>query len=71
MKEHTFAMDLTPTGMTSCVLLDGEDISGMLAGVVVRSTVGEGTSVELICAKGRRAQLVARLPEAQIVIRDV
>jgi hypothetical protein len=70
MKQHIFTMDLTPTGSSSCVLLDGEDISSLLAGVIVRSGVAQPTTVELICAKGKRAQLVVLLPEAQIVIRD-
>lgn len=68
--ERTFAMDLTPRGIMSCVLLDGVDISGLLRGVTVRSCVNEPTSVELHPAKGSRANLTARLPEARIVIAD-
>lgn len=70
MSERTFTMDLTPNGTSSCVLLDGEDISGLLRGVVVRSHVLDGTTVELLPAKGQRAHLVIRLPEASIKITD-
>jgi hypothetical protein len=68
MVEHTFAMDLTPSGYTSAVLLDGDDISKMLSGVTVVSDVHGGTRVTLHCARGQRVHLTARLPEAQIVI---
>jgi len=61
-------MDLTPDGRSSMVLLDGEDISGLLRGVVVRSSVDAATTVELQPSAGRRAELIARLPEAQIGI---
>ena len=70
MGDHTFTMDLTPMGTHSCVLLDGEDISGLLRGVVVRSSVTAATTVELHPAKGQRAALIARLPEAQILIGE-
>lgn len=68
MKERTFTMDLTPNGMSSCVLMDGDDISGLLQGVVVRSHVRHATSVELQPAHGAHARVMARLPEAQILI---
>jgi hypothetical protein len=68
MKPHTFAMDLTPAGHTSVVLLDGDNISSLLAGVTVESDVHGGTKVTLRCARGRHVELTARLPEAQIVI---
>jgi len=61
-------MDLTPSGHSSCVLLDGDDISNLLRGVTVISSVFGGTTVELHPAHGRRAHLVARLPEARVVI---
>lgn len=64
--ERTFAMDLTPSGTASCVLMDGHDISKLLRGVVVRSSVHEATTVELIPARGQSAELIARLPEANI-----
>jgi len=67
-REHTFTMDLTPAGIRSSVFLDGDDISGLLRGVTVRSSVGTATVVELDCAYGRHVELIARLPEAQIVI---
>lgn len=67
-KEHTFTMDLTPEGSMSCVLMDGEDISGLLCGIEVASGVGMATTVRLIPAKGQRATLTARLPEARITI---
>jgi hypothetical protein len=70
MKERTFTMDLTPTGLSSCVLLDGDDISGLLRAVSVHSGVHEGTTVELHPALGCRAHLIARLPEARITIAD-
>lgn len=70
MPERTIAIHLTPTAAESVVLLDGVDISAYLRGVVVRASVDDGTSVELIPTKGHRVELVARLPEASIVIRD-
>ncbi len=63
-------MDLTPFGVMSTVLMDGDDISTQLRGIVVRSDVGTPTTVELIPAKGARVSLIARLPEAQIVIGE-
>ena len=68
MSERTFTMDLTPSGITGCVLLDGEDISQLLTGVSVDSDVLEGTVVTLRVRKGQRVQLVARLPEAKVRI---
>jgi hypothetical protein len=70
VKERTFAMDLPPNGSMSKVLMDGEDISGMLRAVTVHAAVGEATTVELFPRKGSRAELIARLPEAQIVIAE-
>lgn len=68
--ERTFMVDLTPLGISSCVLLDGVDISGLLRGIVIRASVGNNTQVELLPVQGARVTLVARLPEAQIVIGD-
>ena len=34
VKERAFVMDLTPRGLGSSVLLDGEDISTLLRGVI-------------------------------------
>lgn len=70
MAERTFTMDLAPNGTAGLVLMDGWDISRLLRGVVVRSGVGEPTTVELLPAHGCRADLIARLPEAQIVIAN-
>lgn len=70
-REHTFVMDITPAGAGSCVLLDGEDISGMLAGVDIRSRVGEATEVALHVVHGQRAQVMVKVPEARIVVHDV
>jgi hypothetical protein len=68
-KERTFTMTLTPQGHMSRVLLDGDDISGLLRGVVVRSIVDDATTVELQPAKGRsRVELSVRLPEAKITL---
>jgi hypothetical protein len=67
-RTHTFTLDLTPSGQDSCVLLDGEDISSFLQGIVVRASVHHATIVELFPGKGQRAQLTVRVPEAQIVI---
>lgn len=66
--EHTFTMDLMPSGDTSCVLLDGEDISHLLVGVEIVAGVGTPTSVRLIPSQGKRVVLTARLPEANITI---
>jgi hypothetical protein len=68
MSERTFTMDLAPTGSGSIVRLDGDDISALLKGVVVRSSVDAPTSVELQPSYGHRATVIARLPDAQIVI---
>lgn len=65
---HTFVMDLTPVGRGSCVLLDGVDISNLLQGVEVHSTVQNGTTLVLHVRKGVRTELLARVPEAQIRI---
>jgi hypothetical protein len=70
MSERTFTMDLTPLGISSCVLLDGVDISMLLRGIVIRSSVAEPTEVELLPARGARVELIARLPEARIVIAE-
>lgn len=67
--EHTFTMNLTPKGLASSVLLDGQDISHLLRGLTVRSDVDGQTTVELIVRKAR-VELIARVPEAQIVIID-
>jgi len=66
--EHTMLMDLAPQGRDSQVFLDGTDISSLLVGVVVSSHVQAATMVQLFPAAGRRAQLLARLPEAAICI---
>lgn len=66
--ERVFTMDLTPRGVQSKVLMDGEDISKSLRGVAVRSSVDGATSVELLPANGCRAELIARLPEARVSI---
>lgn len=70
MKERVFTMNLTPDGTMSKVLLDGDDISGLLRGVRVVSGVGAATTVELIPARGRLAELTVRLPEACIVVAE-
>jgi hypothetical protein len=67
-KERTFAMNLTPVGARSSVLMDGDDISGLLRGIVVRSSVDDATTVELQPAKGHRAEIIAMVPEAAISI---
>lgn len=67
-REHVFTMNLTPNGMSSAILLDGEDISGILRGVQVLCGVDQPTTVKLFPAPGHRAELIARLPEAHIVI---
>jgi hypothetical protein len=67
---HTFTLDITPSGRDSCVLLDGEDISMLLEGIVVRASVHHATIVELFPRRGQRAQLTVRVPAAQIVIVD-
>lgn len=69
-KEHTFTMDLTPDGIQSLVLLDGVDICSLLYGVEIKSGVNQPTTVTLIPALGQRASLIARLPEAQIIIAE-
>jgi hypothetical protein len=66
-KERTFTMRLTPMGISSRVLLDGEDISGLLYGVTVRSDADGATSVELH-ARGASVDLEVKLPEAQVVV---
>jgi hypothetical protein len=63
-------MELGPSSVGSKVLLDGDDISTLLRGVRVRAGVGELTEVELLPAHGKRVNLVARLPEARVVILD-
>lgn len=68
MKQHEFMMDLTANGRSSCVLMDGTDISGLLRGIKVESDVDGSTTVTLIPARGRRANIVALVPEAQIVV---
>jgi hypothetical protein len=68
MAERTFAMDLAPLGRLSCVLLDGEDISGLLRGVDVSSSVEGATTVKLHPAIGHRVELIARVPDAQITV---
>jgi hypothetical protein len=70
MTERIFTMDLTPTGITSCILLDGIDISHLLRGIIVRSTVNNATEVELQPTRGARVQLIARLPEARVLIAE-
>lgn len=67
MKEHTFAMHLTPSGRTSEVLLDGESISHLLKGVTIDTSM-DGTIVTLHCASRHFVTLTAQLPEAQILI---
>jgi hypothetical protein len=68
VKEHTVAMYLGARPSESRIVLDGEDISERLRGVGVVSTVEGGTTVTLFPARGHRVQLIATLPEAQIVI---
>lgn len=45
--KHTFTLSLTQAGHHSIVLLDWQDIAGLLRGVVVRSSVCDPTRVEL------------------------
>jgi len=66
--EHTFLMDLMPMAAKSQVFIDGKDISGLLAGVMVSSHVHGTTNVNLFVAAGRRVQLKAMLPEASIIV---
>ena len=68
--ERTFMVDLTPLGISSCVLLDGVDISGLLRAIAIRASAGTPTQAQLLPVHGARVTLVARLPEAQIVIGD-
>lgn len=68
MPERTFVMNLTPQGAKSNVQIDGHDISGLLRGVVVRSDVHGVTTVELQPGRACHAQIVAKVPEAQVVI---
>lgn len=68
MAERVFTMDFTPSGTFSCVLLDGEDISNLLRAVTVHSGAGEPTRVNLFPAAGQRVNLIARLPEALVII---
>jgi hypothetical protein len=68
MKEHTFEMDLSAGGRTSRILLDGQDISDLLQGVLVETDVYGGTSVTLRCAKRQSVGLRATLPESRVVI---
>lgn len=71
MTDHTFTCDLTPRGISSCVLLDGSDISSLLRGIVVRASIDEATEIELIPAPGAAfITLTVRLPEARIVIYE-
>lgn len=70
MTERTFVIDLTAMGHMSCVLLDGIDISDQLRGVRISAFVGEETVVELVPIKGARVSLIARLPEAHVVIAE-
>lgn len=69
---HTriFSMDLAPSGAHSRVLLDGEDISDLLCSVHIHSGIDIPTKVELDPALGHRAEVVARVPEAQIMVAD-
>lgn len=68
MADRTFAMDLTPSGASSCILMDGHDISRMIRGVVVRASVNTATEVELLPGYGMSAELMVRLPEARIAV---
>lgn len=68
MSEHTFRMTLEPNGSSSRVLLDDVDISGQLCGVSVDSGVQKATRVVLHTAHGRRAEIEARVPGAQVYI---
>lgn len=70
MTERVFTMELAPNGTLSKVFLDGVDISGLLRGVKVTSGVGQPTTVELMPSRGQRVSLIAKLPEAQIVVAE-
>lgn len=67
-KDHEFSMHLTPNGRESTILLDGEDISGLLTGISVSSGVHVPTTIQLFPGKGKRATLIARLPESRITL---
>lgn len=70
MKDHVITMVLGPDNGTSRILLDGEDISHLLAGVTVESNANGGTQVVLRCSPRDRLLLQAQLPEAQLVIAE-
>lgn len=70
MKERTFAMNLTPHGAQSTILMDGEDISGLLRAVSVSSSATGETSVELHPSKACLAELIAKVDEAHVVVVD-
>lgn len=67
-RERVFTMDLTPNGRLATVVLDGDDISGLVRGVEVRAAVDEATQVRLDVGVGQHVQLRARLPEAAVSI---
>jgi len=66
--EHVFTLDLAATSPGCRVFLDGEEITALVRGARVTAAVGELTRLELDIAYGRRVELTARLPEAQVVL---
>jgi hypothetical protein len=67
---RVFEMELKPRGAGSKVVMDGTDISALLEGVAVETTVNGLTEVRLHVARGQLAKLHVALPEAQVVIVD-
>lgn len=70
--QRRFEITLPPSASDSeaKILLDGIDITGLLRGIDVSSSLTKPTRITLKPAVGHRAELVVMLPEAQVVIAE-
>lgn len=68
--DRVLTMDLGPRGFDSTVTLDGEDISEMLSGAKVTTTLKSGTSVELVPRPGQRVKLQAKVDAVRLTVTE-
>lgn len=70
MPDHLFTMELSQASNECSIQLDGQDLSPLLKGVAVTSSVDGGLRIELTPSFGCRVRLRALLPESQIVLLE-
>lgn len=67
-RQFDIVLPETGHGSDASIVLDGHDITGLLRGIEISSSLTKPTRVTLKPAAGMRAKLRVILPEAQITI---